>query len=61
MEVIFVSQTIERVEEILEYEQEVEAEHNQNEEEREEDFEVEKEYSSYGQKGTGCPRAKCFF
>ena len=51
MEVISVSQTIDRVEEILEYEQEVEAEHNQNEEKREEDFEVEKEYSSYGQKG----------
>ena len=51
MEVISVSQTIDKEEEILEYEQEEEAEHNQNEEKKEEDFEVEKEYSSYGQKG----------
>ena len=50
MEVISVSQTIDRVEEIWEYEQEVE-EHNQNEERKEKDFEVEKEYFSYGQKG----------
>ena len=39
------------MEEILEYEQELGAEHNQNEEKREEDFEIDKEYSSYGQKG----------
>ena len=51
MDVISVSQTIDKVEEILEYEQEVDAEHNRNEEKKEEDFEVEKEYSSYGQKG----------
>ena len=34
----------------MEYEQEIE-EHNQNEEKKEKGFEVEKEYSSYGQKG----------
>ena len=51
MEVISVLQTVARVEEILEYEQELGAEHNQNEEKREEDFEIDKEYSSYGQKG----------
>ena len=50
MEVISVLQTVARVEEILEYEQEVE-EYNQNEEKKEEDFEGEFEYSIYGQKG----------
>ena len=51
MEVNCILQTVARVEEILEYEQEVGAEHNLNEEKREEDFEIDKEYSSYGQKG----------
>ena len=51
MEVISVLQTVARAEEILEYEQELRAEQNQNEEKREEDFEIDKEYSSYGQKG----------
>ena len=51
MEVISFLQTVARVEEILEYEQEIGAEHYQDEEKREEDFEEEKEYSSYEQKG----------
>ena len=47
MKVISVLQAVARVEEILEYEQELEAEHNQNEEKRE----IDKEYSNYGQIG----------